>query len=161
MWPIGPRPHRLRPGLRGELRVDAGLHVGQRQGRLAGVRAAGIDRGHRNVVETLRRAGADVENARAPRIVEKIQIDLDRILQKGGIFDHLHKGCLQSTGPIRRQTGGRKERQSHLERQLGKSKQGFGCWIANKLLSCRRIRQFWQACLKAKLTKRAQQFIIP
>ena len=47
--------------------------------------AAGVDRRHRDVVEALRGAGADVENAGLPGMIEKEQIDVDRVLDRDEI----------------------------------------------------------------------------
>src|SRR3989304_9506626 len=44
--------------------------------------AAGVDGPHRNVIETLRGAGADVENARLPGMIEEEQVDVDRALDR-------------------------------------------------------------------------------
>ena len=55
------------------------LQVRERQRRLAGCRPARVDGGDRDVVEALRGAGADVEDARLLRVVEEIQIHAHRV----------------------------------------------------------------------------------
>src|SRR5439155_4275367 len=54
----------------------------QGEGRLALRLAAGVDRGERHVVEALGAPRADVENTRHLGMVEKMQVDLDDVLDR-------------------------------------------------------------------------------
>src|SRR5213083_2644947 len=54
----------------------------QVDGLIAYCIAAAVDRGERHVVEALRPPRADVENARQLGVVEKMQVDLDGVLDR-------------------------------------------------------------------------------
>src|SRR6266853_1004842 len=66
--PRGKTPYSLR-GVQGERRLALGL-------------AAGVDRGEGHVVEALRAPRSDVENTRHLGVVEKMQVDLDDVLDR-------------------------------------------------------------------------------
>src|SRR2546425_8947949 len=55
------------------------------QGLFALRPAARVDRGEGDVVEALRAARADVEDARDLRVVEKVKVDLDHVLDRNEI----------------------------------------------------------------------------
>src|SRR6266513_4468291 len=69
--------------------LDQTLTASLRQvhGLIAFCFAAAVDRGERHVVEALRPSGAGVEDARQLGVVEKVQVDLDDVLELSGIFN--------------------------------------------------------------------------
>src|SRR5712691_1210490 len=68
------------------------------QGLFALRPAAGVDRGEGYVVEALRAARADVEDARDLRVVEKVKVDLDHVLDRNEIAALLPVGVAARAG---------------------------------------------------------------
>src|SRR5438132_9396464 len=68
------------------------------QGLLALRPAACVDRGEGDVVEALRAARADVEDARDLRVVEKVKVDLDHVLDRNEIAALLPVGVAARAG---------------------------------------------------------------
>src|SRR5713101_5402585 len=68
------------------------------QGLFALRPAARVDRGEGDVVEALRAARADVEDARDLRVVEKVKVDLDHVLDRNEIAALLPVGVAARAG---------------------------------------------------------------